>query len=240
VLAELLSALQAGGAFAADGGHGHVARRFSLRSRLAVIDLRFVDRFVDVASVVLISIAAVLTALCGYQSARWSGHQARDYNIANAERIASAESSDRANVLTAIDVGLFLQYIDAVAAGNTAKAQFVYQRLRPEMKPAMDAWIKAKPRLNPKAPSSPFVMPQYSLQTRAKARRLEASAQATFEQAQAANEHSDNFLLLTVIFAGVSVLGGMSTKMFFPRHLILVGLIGLIYGGIRLAELPFL
>jgi hypothetical protein len=191
---------------------------------------------------VLISVAAVLTALCGYQSARWSGHQARDYNVANAERIASAEASDRANVLTAIDVGLFLQYIDAVAAGEAAKAQFIYQRLRPEMKPAMDAWLAAKPRTNPKAPSSPFVMPEYSLRTRATAKRLTARAEVIFKEAQQANQNSDDFLLLTVIFAGVSFLGGMSTKMLFPRHLILivVGLAGLIYGGIRLAELPFL
>jgi hypothetical protein len=49
-------------------------------------------------------------------------------------------------------------------------------------------------------------------------------------------------LLLTVIFAGVSFLGGMSTKMAYPNHLILIciGIVGLTYGGIRLAELPFL
>ncbi|HEY6325956.1 MAG TPA: hypothetical protein VIW73_05500, partial [Candidatus Cybelea sp.] len=133
-------------------------------------------------------------------------------------------------------------YIDAIAAGNGAKAQFIYQRLRPEMKPAMDAWLRTKPRTNPKAPASPFAMPQYALQTRATAKRLDAQAQATFEQAQKANQHSDDFLLLTVIFAGVSFLGGMSTKVAYPRHIIFIGLgtIGLIYGVVKLVELPFL
>jgi len=192
--------------------------------------------------VVLISVAAVLTALCGYQSGRWSGHQARQYNVANANRIASAEAADRANVLTSIDVALFLQYVDAVDANNRPKAEFIYQRFRPEMRTAMRAWLAAKPRANPKAPSSPFVMPQYSLETRAAASRLETAARADFEEAQAANQHADDFLLLTVIFAGVSFLGGMSTKMMYPRHAIMIGIgmIGLLYGIVRLVELPFL
>jgi len=195
-----------------------------------------------VASVVLISVAAVLTALCGYQSGRWSGHQARQYNVANAKRIASAEAADRANVLTAIDVALFLQYVDAVDASNGKKAQFIFARFRPEMRAAMEAWLATKPRANPKAPSSPFVMRQYSLATRAQASRLETAAGADFEEAQAANQHADDFLLLTVIFAGVSFLGGMSTKMMYPRHAIMIGIgmIGLLYGIVRLVELPFL
>lgn len=191
---------------------------------------------------VLISVAAVLTALCGYQSGRWSGHQARYYNVANGERIKSAEASDRANVLTAIDVALFLQYIDAVDAGNSSKAQFIYKRLRPEMRPAMAAWLASKPRTNPKAPSSPFVMPQYNLRTQTEAREHDSLAKASFEEAQTANQHSDDFLLLTVIFAGVSFLGGMSTKVAYPRHAIFIGLgmIGLVYGVVRLVRLPFL
>lgn len=164
------------------------------------------------------------------------------YNVASADRIQSAEKADRANVLTAIDVGLFLQYIDAVDAGNAPKEQFIYARLRPEMKKALDAWLATKPRANRKAPSSPFVMRQYSLATRAEAQRLEVAAGENFTKAQEANRHADDFLLLTVIFAGVSFLGGISTKMVYPRHAILVslGTLGVIYGVVRLVELPFL
>lgn len=164
------------------------------------------------------------------------------YNVANGDRVRSAEEADRANVLTAIDVALFLQYVDAVDSANARKERFIYRRLRPEMKRALDAWLATNPRSNPKAPSSPFVMRQYSLATRAEAKRLEDSARMNFTQAQDANRHADDFLLLTVIFAGVSFLGGISTKMLYPRHAILVGLgaIGLIYGAVRLIELPFL
>jgi hypothetical protein len=207
-----------------------------------LLDRQAVDRVVDIASVVLISAAAVLTALCGYQSGRWGGQQMRLYNVANARRIQSAQVADRGLALTAIDVNLFLNYINAVAAGDTRLAQFIDHRFRHEMQPAMKAWLATKPLTNAKAPSSPFVMPQYTLRTDAEARAYEAQSAANFEAAQGANRHSDDFLLLTVIFAVVSFLAGMSTKMSYPRHAIIVGIgfIALAYGLARLVFLPFL
>jgi hypothetical protein len=207
-----------------------------------VPDLRAVDRFVDVAGVALISVAAVLTALCGYQSGRWGGAQARDYSTANARRVESAEAADRGLALTAIDVNLFLHYVDAVSVGNTREGTFIFQRFRPEMRPAVKAWLATKPLTNPHAPSSPFVMPQYSLATKAASNKLATLATESFEAAQVANHHADDFLLLTVIFAGVSFLAGMSTKMTYPRHAIVIalGVIGLIYGLVRLVRLPFM
>jgi hypothetical protein len=200
------------------------------------------DRFVDVASVVLISIAAVLTALCGYQSGRWGGQQIRLYNAANTDRIASAEAAGRGNALTLVDVITFLNYLNAVDAGDTRKANFLYARFRPEMRPALDTWIASKPLKNAHAPSSPFVMRQYSLQTTAMAKADARAADASFRAAQEANRHSDDFLLLTVIFSGVSFMAGISTKMAYPRHamVITVAMIGLMYGLLRIIGLPFL
>lgn len=199
------------------------------------------DRAVDVGSVVLISVAAVLTALCGYQSGRWGGQQARSYSVANANRLQAAEAADRANALTAIDVAVFLQYVEAVDAGNTRLSNFLYNRFRPEFLPALRAWLAARPLRNARAPSSPFVMPQYSLKTRAEARSYEALATENFNAAVTATHHSDDFLLLTVIFAAVSFLAGISTKMAYPRHAIIVAiaLLATIYGVVRLIALPF-
>lgn len=242
MFAKLLFAVPSGCTVAADDRHRYVAPRLSLRSRLRRADPSAVDRFVDVASVILISVAAVLTAVCSYQSGKWDGEEARLYNLADANRAQAVEASDKANVLTAIDVALFLQYIDAVDADNARKAQFIYHRLRPEMRPAMQAWLAARPLANANAPSSPFVMPQYKLASNAKARRLQDAANVSFRGAQVAKSHADQFLLLTVIFAGVSFLGGVSTKMLYPRHVVIIGVaaVGLLYGTVRLAELPFL
>jgi hypothetical protein len=200
------------------------------------------DRVVDVASVVLISVAAVLTALSGYQSGRWAGQQARMYGAANADRLRSAKAADRANALTAIDVAVFLHYLDAVNANDTREAEFLYARMRPEFRPALQAWLATKPLQNRRAPSSPFVMPQYSLKAQAESRDFDALASARFSDAVDATHHSDDFLLLTVIFAAVSFLAGVSTKLIYPRHAIVVAVASAatVYGIVRLAELPFM
>jgi hypothetical protein len=199
------------------------------------------DRIVDVGSVVLISVAAVLTALCGYQSGRWGGEQARLYGVANIDRSKSVEAADRANVLTAIDVAVFLRYVEAVDAGNARLASFLYKRFRPEFLPALRAWIATKPLRNARAPSSPFVMPQYSLRARNEASAAAGLAAQSFDAAVAATHRSDEFLLLTVIFAAVSFLAGISTKLTYPRHAVVVAiaLLATLYGIVRLTELPF-
>jgi hypothetical protein len=206
------------------------------------VEVSKIDRVVDIASVVLISVAAVLTALCGYQSGRWDGQQARLYGEAIAARVESAQASDRAIALTAINVAIFLHYVDAVAKGDNRAATFLYRRLPPEMLPAMRAWLATKPLLNRHAPSSPFAMPQYSLKAHREARQDAARATSTFRAATEATHHADDFLLLTVIFAGVSFLAGISTKMTYPRHVIIVAVatLAVIYGIARLVAFPLL
>jgi hypothetical protein len=202
----------------------------------------FYDRAVDVLSVVLISLAAVLTALCGYQAGRWGGRSTELYNETGNYRALVVEAHDTSNELHMIDIGVFLRYIEAVHARDAELAQFLFARFRPEALRAVKAWIATRPLRNPRAPSSPFVMPQYRLRTDAEANRIGALADASFRAAQEANHHGEDFLLLTVIFAAVSFMAGISTKMVFPNHLVVVavGSIALIYGIVRLVRFPFL
>lgn len=201
-----------------------------------------VDRFVDFASLVLISVAAVLSAVCGYQAGRWDGEQTRLYSLANANHFLTAETISQSDVLTAVNVALFLRYIDALKAGDRWEAQFIYRRFPAHMHKVMDAWLATNPFKNPKAPLSPFVMPQYGQDMQAVEKRDEQAASDDFDAAQTAHRHADDFALLTIIFAAVSFLAGISTKMVYPRHAIIVGLgiIALIYGIVRLIGIPVL
>lgn len=198
------------------------------------------DRIVDVLSVVLISVSAVLTALCGYQSGLWEGEQTRMYSTANADRLHSTEEADRANALAAIDVAVFIHYVQAVNSNDVRFRDFLFRRFRPEFVPAMRAWLATKPFQNTRAPSTPFAMPQYRLESRQEAREYEKRAASDFDEAGRSNHNADEFVLLTVIFAGVSFLAGISTKMVFPSHAIVVtlGIIATVYGIVRLFELP--
>jgi hypothetical protein len=203
-------------------------------------DTRIFDRIVDITAVALISLAAVLSALCGYQSGRWSGLQSRMYALASATRIEAAEAGTKSVALSAIDVATFLQFINAYEAHDKEKAEFLYRRFRPPMRAATAVWIAAHPRTNPKAPSTPFAVPAYVRASHAAENALATQASADFEAAQAANEHADAFLLLTVTLAGVSFLAGMSTKFVYPYHVVVIGVgcLVFIYCVVRLLELP--
>jgi hypothetical protein len=216
-------------------GAGSESRAMAIRKKESKFDV-----WVDFASVVLISAATVLTAWCGYEAARWTALQSRLYNESSAQRIAAAVDSGRLNTLEVVDVGMFLQYVGAVATGRAGEQAFIYRRFRPEMKRAMDAWLATKPRTNAAAPASPFAMPQYSSTIGKDAARLNALAAANFEKATAANERGDAYVRLTVIFAAVSFLAGISTKFRFPSHIVIVvaGFGVLIFGLLRMLELP--
>jgi hypothetical protein len=125
---------------------------------------------------------------------------------------------------------------------DTPAQKFYGSRFRPESRAAIAAWLKLDPLHNPNAPSSPFEMKEYRLGSSLDAKRAEGLAASAFERATSATRDSDQFLLLTVIFATVAFFGGMSTKFRFPFHLVVValGYIALVYGVIRMIDLPVL
>lgn len=167
---------------------------------------------------VLISLAAVATAWCGYQAARWSALQALSYNEANAAHIDAATAAARSNAQRMVDVGLFVQYESAIFSERPAFAEFLRKRFRAEFNTALDAWLATHPRTNRNAPLSPFAMREYRLKSDADAARAEKLAADRVKEAVDANEHSDHYVFGTVIFALASFLGGVSVKARYPLN----------------------
>jgi len=170
------------------------------------------NRGLEVLSAILLSIATVASAWCAYQSARWNGVQAVSFSAANGARTESVRMSNTALQLTSIDVGMFVQFVAAYSEENQALVDFLYERFRPEMKPALDAWIALQPLKNPDAPPSPFAMPEYTSAAQDESDRLLSLAEQKLQEANQANQTSDNYVLLTVMFASVLFFGGISTK----------------------------
>ena len=171
------------------------------------------DRGLELAATVLLTLAAVATAWASYQSAAWHGKQALAQSASIAARVESTRASDVANRQGQIDVALFTQWVDAYARGETELANFYVKRFRDEFKPAFDAWVATKPRSNPKAPLSPFAMPQYKLVASAEADRLNAEAGAQSELVKIDIERADNYLLAVVLFAVSLFFAGISTRL---------------------------
>jgi hypothetical protein len=200
-----------------------------------------IHRWIDVAAVVILSLATLLTAWSGYQASLWDGEQSSKYSQASARRIEASRAASRADQLSAIDVTVFANYLNAFATGQQDLASFYEERFRSEFKPAFDAWMATNPMTSTDAPSSPFAMPEYHLADRDRADQLETEASTLFDEGEKANERSDAYVLITVIFASVLFFAGISTGIrWHPTRIgvIGVGLALFLYGVVRLAMMP--
>lgn len=175
------------------------------------------ERRFEIATTLLLALAAVATAWSSYQAARWQGEQAKSFARATSTRIESTRAAGVANRQIQIDVATFLQWVDAYGAGDEELAAFYLRRFRAEFKPAVDAWIATRPLRNPKAPLTPFAMPEYQLASDDEARALERRA-ATFTAAAGQNiDRATRYVLCVVMFAAALFFAGVSTRLHTQR-----------------------
>ena len=171
------------------------------------------DGLLELVATLLLAVATVATAWSGYQASRWNGEQATAFSRAGAARVESTKADGLANSQTQVDVATYIQWIDAYAQGQTELTDFYYARFRDEFRPAMDAWIASMPLRNPDAPLTPFVMPEYQLEARADAERLEADAERMSATARTNIQRATNYVLCVVLFAAVLFFAGMSMRL---------------------------
>jgi hypothetical protein len=112
-----------------------------------------------------------------------------------------------------VDVALFIQWVNAFARGEDELTAFYRDRFRDEFVPAFDAWVATRPRENPKAPRSPFEMPEYRLAASEEAEALEKQA-ADFGLVVARDvEQADTYMLAVVLFAIALFFAALSTRL---------------------------
>jgi len=167
----------------------------------------------DILATVLLALATVATAWSGYQASRWNGEQAKASGRTNGLRIEAARAQGLAQAQTEVDVATFSSWADAYAHKDTLLADFYFKRFRKEFKPAVQAWIATRPLRNPDAPLTPFVMPEYKLQAREDANRLDAEAEASAAAVRLDIQRSSNYVLAVVLFAAALFFAGMSGKL---------------------------
>ena len=172
-----------------------------------------VDRRFELAATVLLAVAAVATAWASYQSASWRGEQAKASGASIAARVESTREAGVANRQGQIDVALFTQWVDAYAREETELADFYRRRFRDEFRPAFEAWVATRPRVNRSAPLSPFAMPEYKLAATEKADDLEAKAGAFSVRVAQLIQRADNYSLAVVLFAASLFFAGISTRL---------------------------
>jgi len=173
--------------------------------------------WVELVATLLLAVAAVTTAWCGYQATRWNGEQAKASAVASATRFQAARSSDLANAQTQVDVATFTQWADAYARGEQVLADFYRARFREEFRPVVEAWIATRPLQNPDAPLTPFAMPEYQLAAAEEAERLDEEAEALAAEVRTNIQRASNYVLGVVLCSVALFFAGISTKLSSPR-----------------------
>lgn len=190
---------------------------------------------------VLLSTAVLATSWCSYQAARWSGVQAMHYMESVAARTESIGAAGTANQLMAVDIGLFINWLDAFASGRQQLADFYRTRFRDEFRLAFDVWLATEPLRNAEAPKTPFKLKEYRVAEAVRADELSRKADRHFANAQQANQQSDDYVLVSVVLASVLFLGGIASN--FDRRSVRWGMLAtatalLVLGLCRIAFYP--
>ena len=169
---------------------------------------------------IVLSITAVLTAWCGFQSSQWGGQMSIAFSEASSARIEAARQAGLANAARQADLTIWGLYVQARAQGDTALASYVEQRFTDHFRVAYRAWIAGG-----EPTQGPFKMKEYMPPGTTEAAAADQRADSRFADALSYNQRGDNYTILTVLFALVLFFAAASTRLGSPRaQWILIGL----------------
>jgi hypothetical protein len=171
-----------------------------------------IERWIEIVTAIMLGVVALATAWSGYQAARWGSVQATKFAQASSLRLEASRDSTLAGQYRLYDLLLANEWINAYVAGNLPLASMYLARMRPEFRPVFESWLALDPFHNPNAPPGPLFMPQYKLALDTQAAQLDARAQTTFNEGQAAIEQSDAYVLNTVFLATVLFLTAIAGR----------------------------
>lgn len=195
----------------------------------------------EFVATLLLGLAAVGAGWAAYQSTLWDSDSLFAIDRSAALRRQAGLLDNSAHLLRIVDIGMFTTYMQAVTQGNKTLSEFVLKRFRPPMKAAVTAWLATDPVRNPNAPPSPFAMKEYHLTEEDQAQQLHDKGEQVLSQARHFDRVADDYVLVTVPFAIVSLFSGLSTK-FAVRGIrfaiVIMAVAFFIAAVVRLAYLP--
>lgn len=166
----------------------------------------------DWTVVIVLSVTTILAAWSAFQASKWSGMMSISFSQASTARIEASRLDGDANRVASIQVGLFTQWVRAFADGDDRETQYLESVFPEPLATAFQAWKAADPQANPDVPRTPFAMPEYSIPAEAQALAADARADGKFADALAFNQRSDNYTILTVLFAAVLFFGSLTAR----------------------------
>ena len=187
----------------------------------------------DITAVALLSIVAVLTAWCGFESSKWGGEMSIAFSQASSNRVQASDARSASRDAFQLDAMVFAQWLVAKENGDEDLAAYLEGVFSPQLKPAFAAWDGVT--------KTPFGLPEYVPAGTEEADEFTAKADEAYARALENNQRGDNYSLLTVMFALVLFLTAMSQRTgpeWAQRTLLFVGIGVAVAGVVILATFP--
>lgn len=180
------------------------------QGRLRTARAKVIEHWLEILATAILALGSIVAAWSGNQSALWGSVQSSSYTQAGARRVEATRAAARAGQIIQIDIANFNNYAEARNAGDDRLAQFYERRFRPEFRVAFEAWLALSPLINPDAPPSPVLMPEYSIAEEQRAVALTREAEELFARGERANTISSAYAVngfitaLALFFAGIA------------------------------------
>lgn len=170
----------------------------------------------EAATIVLLGLAALITAWAAFQASLWDGVSLDQYAFADVLQGDALALRDAALNLSLEDETAFLEYAKAFRTGDgplatLIKREFMSKRVRD----AVDSWEKAPIAGRESSPLSESY--GYSVPGREQSTNLSATARATMHRAREANSTGDKYNLAAILLAASLFLVGISSTLKLPR-----------------------
>lgn len=167
-------------------------------------------RLNDTIAAILLSLAAIASAWCSYQSSIWDGISSRFANEAGQYEVIATEHSLEDSQKRMADAGIVTRYMEYLSSGKQEYAQFMLRTADDNLRTAIEEWLKLDPVNNSTVLHSPLLMKSYKRPYLDSAVTFREQSSKKNEDAHQADDISDRYLLLSVALAVALFFAGMS------------------------------
>jgi hypothetical protein len=200
------------------------------------------QRVVETTTTVILSFAAVATAWATFQASQWSARESDAVSDSSVARSTAVQATSHAARTEQLDTAIWLQWLAAFRAGDTAQATFLRDRFRPGLLRAHKVWV-SNAKVAPdgtviSAPTgTPFTERQYVVPDAVRADALTEEAAQELADSRHAASVSTKFVLVAVVLALVLFFAGIATKFRSPKlqaALVALAIIVCVFGLVRM------
>jgi len=200
----------------------------------------FVDRLIEMVAVLVLGLATVGTAWCGYQASQWNGAQSAATSTSTDQRVEASRLFGVATQRVSYDSSMIAQYAQAVQAKNTQLVAFYRATLiREELLPVIDRWetqIRSGGTPTRLVDDTSYMDDQLGPY-----RTSTAKADASTKEALHAGDISHDYVITTILLAVALFFSGVLSSFGYrpARLLLLMAAIATVaVAAVNLADLP--